>query len=73
MKMDNASLYAKDIRIKALKEIVLQVGYDPSNIQAAELLMNKKNEYMVALRKQNKLPQSEHPKTNEILQDQSEK
>ena len=32
MKMDKASLYAKDLRIKALEELVLQVGYDPSNI-----------------------------------------
>lgn len=32
MKMDKASIYAKDLRIKALEELVLQVGYDPSNI-----------------------------------------
>ena len=35
IKMDNALLYAKDLRIKALEELVLQVGYDPSNIKAA--------------------------------------
>ena len=29
MKMDKASLYAKDLRIKPLEELVLQVGYDP--------------------------------------------
>ena len=36
-------------------------------------MVKKKNEDMVALRKQLKLPQSEHPQTKEILQDQSEK
>ena len=35
MKLDKAYLYAKDLRIKALEDLVLQVGYDPSNIQAA--------------------------------------
>ena len=58
MKMDKASLYAKDLRIKSLEELVLQVGYDPSNIQVAELLIKKKNQDIAALRKQLKLPQS---------------
>ena len=63
MKMDKASLYAKDPRIKALEELVLQVGYNPSNIKAAELLVKKKNEDIAALRKHLKLPQSEHAQT----------
>ena len=49
------------------------MGYDPSNIQAAELLVKKKNEDIAALRKQLKLPQSEHPQTKEILEDQRDK
>ena len=61
MKMDKASLYAKDLRIKALKDLVLQVGYDPTNIKAVEALVKKKNEDIAALRKQLKLPQGEHP------------
>ena len=63
MKMEKASLYAKDLRIKALEEIVLQVGYDPANIKIVEWLVKKKNEDIAALRKQLKIPQSEHPKT----------
>ena len=51
MKIDKASLYAKDLRIKALQELFLQVGYDPSNIQAVELFIKKKNDDIVALRK----------------------
>ena len=73
MMLDKGYLYAKDLRIKALEDLVLQVGYDPSNIQAAELLAKKKNDDITALRKQLKFPQSEHLKTKEILQDQTEK
>jgi len=29
MKLDKGSLYAKDLRIKALEDLILQVGYDP--------------------------------------------
>ena len=36
-------------------------------------MIKKKNEDIAALRKQLKLPQSEHPQTKEVLQDQSEK
>ena len=32
MKLDKGSLYAKDLRIKALEDLILQVGYDPSNV-----------------------------------------
>ena len=51
MKMDKSSLYAKDLRIKSLEELVLQVGYDPANIKAAKSLVKKKNEDIAALRK----------------------
>lgn len=73
MKMDKASLYAKDLRIKALEYLVLQIGYDPTNIKVAEPLVKKKNEDIAASRKQLKLPQSEHPQTKEVLQEQKEK
>ena len=36
-------------------------------------MIKKKNDDIAALRKQLKLPQSKHPQTKEILQDQSEK
>ena len=63
MKMDKSSLYAKDIRINALEELVLQVGYNPTNIKVEEALVKKKNENIATLRKQLKIPQSEHPQT----------
>ena len=36
MKVDKASSYAKDLRIKSLEELVIQVGYDPANVKVAE-------------------------------------
>ena len=67
MKVDKASSYAKDLRIKSLEELVIQVGYDPSNVKAAEQLVKKKNEDIAALRKQLKLPPTEHPQANLIV------
>ena len=73
MKLGKASLYANDLRIKALEDLILQIGVDPSNVQAAEVLIKKKNDGIATLRKQLKLPQSEHPQSKEILQEQKEK
>ena len=73
MKLDKASLHSKDLRIKSLEDLVLQIGVDPSDVQAAQTLIKKKNDDIATLRKQLKLPQSEHPQTKEILQEQIEK
>ena len=73
VKLDKGSLYAKYLRIKALEYLILQIGVDPSNVQAAEVLIKNKNDDIAALRKQLKLPQSEHPQSKEILQEQKEK
>ena len=61
MKVDKASSYAKYLRIKSLEELVIQVGYDLVNFKAVEELVKKKNVDIVALRKQLKLPPTEHP------------
>ena len=63
MKFDKASSYAKYLRIKSLEELVIQVGYDPANVKAVEELVKKKNVDITALRKQLKLPPTEHPQT----------
>ena len=39
MKLDKASLHAKDLRIKSLEDLVLQIRVDPSNIQVAQALI----------------------------------
>ena len=73
MKLDKASLHVKDLRIKSLEDLVLQIGVDPSNIQVAQALIKQKNEDIAALKKQLKLPQHGHPEEKEILQEKTEK
>jgi len=38
--------------IKSLEELVLKIGYDPSNVKEAEELLNKKNADIASMRKQ---------------------
>ena len=51
LNLEKASSYAKDIRIKSLEELVIEVGYDPQNIKFAEELIKKKNDDIFALKK----------------------
>ena len=60
MKLDKASLYANNLRVKALEDIVIEAGGDPANIEGEKVLIKQKNEDIAALRKQLKLPQSEN-------------
>jgi len=41
--------------------LVIEIGYNPNDIKAAEKLIKMKNEEIVALKKQLKLPPFEHP------------
>jgi hypothetical protein len=47
---------AKDNKIKSLEELVLKIGYDPTNFKAIEVLIKNKNVDIASLRKQLKLP-----------------
>ena len=73
IRIEKASSYAKDTRIKSLEELVIEVGYDPANVKATEEMIKKKNADIAALRKQLKLPPTEHPQTKEILQEANQK
>ena len=73
MKLDKASLHAKDLRIKSLEDSVIETGVDPSNTEVAKKLIRQKNEDISALGKQLKLSQSEHPQEREVLQEKKEK
>jgi len=64
--LEKVSTLAKDSKIKSLEDLVLKMGYDPSNINAAKELARKKNVEISALRKQLKLLASEDPTTKEI-------
>jgi hypothetical protein len=43
LKLEKISSFAKDNRIKTLEELVLKIGYDPSNVKAVEEMIKKKN------------------------------
>jgi hypothetical protein len=51
LKLENISSFAKDNRIKSLEELVLKIGYDPSNVKAVEEMLKKKNVGIASLRK----------------------
>jgi hypothetical protein len=51
LKLEKISSFVKDNRIKTLEEMVLKIGYDPSNVKAAEEMIKKKNADIASLRK----------------------
>ena len=68
-KLEKASSQAKDKKIKSLEDLVIEIGHNPNDVKATEKLIKKKNEDIVALKKQLKLPHSEHPQTKEETMD----
>jgi hypothetical protein len=73
LKLEKISSFAKDNRIKSLEELVLKIGYDPSNVKAAEEMLKKKNADIASLRKQLKLPPTEDSQAKEIAETEDEK
>jgi hypothetical protein len=43
LKLEKISSFAKDNIIKSLEELVLEIGYDPSNVKAVEEMLKKNN------------------------------
>jgi len=43
LKMEKISCFVKDNMIKSLEELVLKIGYDPSNVKAAKEMLKKNN------------------------------
>ena len=72
-KLEKASSQEKDNRIKSLEDLVMEVGYNPKDIKVAEELNKKKNVDIVSLKKQLKLPTTEHPQTKEVLKNENQK
>ena len=73
MKLEKISSIEKDNKIKTLEELVLKIGYDPSNVKAVEEMLKKKNFDIVSLRKQLKLPPTEDSQAKEITEIEGEK
>ena len=61
--MEKISSLAKDTRIKSLEDLVVKIGYDPSNMNSIEHIIKKKNYDIIALRKQLKFSATKDPLT----------
>jgi hypothetical protein len=72
-KLEKISSFAQDNRIKTLEELVLKIGYDPSNVKAVEEMIKKKNEDIASLRKQLKFPPIGDSQAKEIAKTEGEK
>jgi hypothetical protein len=73
LKMNKVSSFAKDNRIKSLEEMVLKIGYDPSNVKVAEELLKKKNANIASLRKQLKLSATKDSQAKEMAETEGQK
>jgi hypothetical protein len=51
LKLEKISSLAKDNNIKSLEELVLKIGYDPSNVKVAKEILKKKNVDIASIRK----------------------
>lgn len=51
LKIERMSSMAKDSRIKTLEDLVVKIGYDPSDVKAVEEVIKSKNDDIHALRK----------------------
>ena len=56
-----------------MEELVLKIGYDPSNVKAAEEMIKKKNVDIASLRKQLNLPPTKDSQVKEIAKKEGEK
>ena len=63
----------KDNKIKSLEELVLKIGYDPSNVKEAKEFLKKKNVDIASLRKQMKIHATEDPLPKEIEETEGHK
>lgn len=72
LQLQRASSQAKENIIKYLEDLIVGLGHNPMDIKAAEGLINKKNEDVVALRKKLKLPLLMHPQIAEIIEKRNE-
>ena len=68
LELEKASSQAKDNRIKALEDIIIELGHDPKDIKAVQVLLKLRDADMAALKKMVKVPATIHPQTEEVAQ-----
>ena len=71
--MERASSQAKDNRIKALEEIIIEFGHDPNDVKAIQQVLKLRDADMAAIKKKMKIPPTLHPQTDEVAQQRQEK
>jgi len=72
LQLEKASSQAKYTRIKTLEDLVIELGHDPKDVKAVEQLIKKKNDDIVALKKQLKIPPLHHPQITKVIEKQKE-
>ena len=73
LKLEKVSSFEKDRRIKTLEDLVVNIGYDPSNVNAIEEIIKKKNVDIATLRKQLKIPATKDPLVKDIEENETQK
>ena len=68
LELERASSQAKDNRIKALEDIIIELGHDPKDVKAVQELLKLRDADMAALKKMIKIPATLHPQTEEFAQ-----
>ena len=68
LELERASSQAKDNIIKALEDIIIELGYDPKDVKAIHELLKLTDADMAVLRKMIKIPATLHPQTEEVAQ-----
>jgi hypothetical protein len=66
LKLEKILYLAKDKKIKSLEELVLNIGYNPTNFKEAEELLKNKNVDIASLRKKLKLLAIEDSQSKEV-------
>ena len=73
LKLEKVSSLAKDNKIKSLEELVLKIGYDPSNVKSTEEILKNNNSDISSLRKQLKLLAIEDSQAKEMAETEGRK
>ena len=73
LNIEKISSLAKDTKIISLEELVLKIGYAPTNVKAKKDLIKKKNVDITSLRKHLKLLEIEDSQTKEVVETQIQK
>jgi hypothetical protein len=73
LNLEKVSSFSKDNRIKYLEELVLKIGYDPSNLKVVEEILKKKNADIASLRKQLKFPTTKDSQAKEMAETEGQK